>query len=117
MTQYAGVPDGWTRLFLQVPIGIAKTLQTAARREGPGGMKLLGTTAVATFLGLPEPIRAQLIDYVAHATRRDPAGADPAEAMRILLDGLAELQQHERPRSASPARQIEPRPARRKTGS
>lgn len=85
----SGVPPGWTRLMVQIPLDLAKIFRVASDAEGRGGNKVLGTAMVACFLGAPAHVRDALAQYALVAMRGDPNNVSIEEAWKVLLTALA----------------------------
>lgn len=89
-TTQPGIPDGWTRVQMQMPTSTADTLRAAVQAEGMGSQKLIGTSAILLFLSLSPKLRSQIIDYVATATRRDPNSLGPADLANKFVEALGD---------------------------
>lgn len=84
--QTSGVPDGWTRVYVQLPLALAEMMRIAGQDVGHGGMKVLATAAVALFLALPREEREQVLDYVLVNTRRHPNLLDVDGVLKTMND-------------------------------
>lgn len=117
------LPPGWTRQMMQLPTTLASILRGAVAEEGYGGVKAIGTAAVAMYLGAPPAVREALMEYVLLSTRRDPNNVDIDRAWAVVEQTIrAGSQTHRVDRILDP--EVTPRPgakasdrARRKTGS
>lgn len=83
-------PPGWHRMAFDVPVKLAK--EVAEARDGlPGASsKLVGTAAMALFVGLPPEAREALYRWV-HSHELDPDRLDTSEAVSRLVPLLLTL--------------------------
>lgn len=89
MATNTGLPDGWTRVQMQLPAATAAYLRAAMQDVGFGSQRLIGTAAILLFLSLNSEVRHAMIDEVSSAARRDPNALGPPE-IAAALTRLAE---------------------------
>jgi hypothetical protein len=73
----------------QIPEGMAKEFRQIGGQMGHGGIKVLGTAAIAFILSLDENGQRILAEYVRHQTWKDSSELDPEkinELVKMLLD-------------------------------
>lgn len=81
----------WLHQNLQLPRELGKRFREVSAQEGFGGVKLVGATAVATFLALPEEIRDELLGWALLTARRRPNDITPEGASECLRDALIKM--------------------------
>lgn len=84
------VTPGWVRLTLQVPAWLAKDFRLMAQSTGTAGVKYAGTAAVATMLGLPDPVRDELIRLVVRRTWSNPEALPMWEVSEMIKEEMLE---------------------------
>lgn len=88
----AHLPEGWTRIQLQVPDHIAKAWDEVREAMPQQSVKCLGTAAISAFVALPRA--AQLAIYRwASAQMIEPHDADPMTAVAMLITAVNALNQ------------------------
>ncbi|GIK18648.1 MAG: hypothetical protein BroJett004_08120 [Planctomycetota bacterium] len=84
------LPRGWTRQQMTLPTALATEFRGASEAAGYGAGKLLGTAAVAVFLGLPDHARIALVDWVMTTSWKAPQAVRPEEAWKVVVNALRE---------------------------
>lgn len=79
------VPDGWRRQGLQVPTRVATKFQAQSSKAGVGGIKVLGTAALAIITEMPDDMRFALMRRVAQQTWPDADEFVPKDIWRLLI--------------------------------
>jgi hypothetical protein len=79
------VPSGWQRQGLQVPDSVAEKFKAQAARAGVGGIKALGTAAIAIITEMPDDLRYALMRKAGNDTWPDPADFKPRDMWRMLV--------------------------------
>jgi hypothetical protein len=90
---------------LQVPRDLGATFRVAASSLGPGGVKILGTAAVALVLGLPDAVRERLCRAVVEHSwgPSDPNVITPELAWDTVAAEIARLADDNQPRDGEDA--------------
>lgn len=80
--------SGYAPQTLQVPAHIAKAFRDDVSRRGAGSVKVAGTTALAIYMALPEPVRTDLFMYVYRLSWEGAESITPdavVARLRVLL--------------------------------
>lgn len=83
-SRHGKIPTGWAGQGLQIPKEWVKDFREESGRFGHGGVKVLGTAAIAIVLALDEEDRDTLCNYVWQKTRTDAADLDKARVLELL---------------------------------
>lgn len=91
-TNFGDRPKGWQRLAFDLPAQLAKEVAEARDALPGASSKLVGTAALALFVGLPAEAREALYRWV-HSHELDPEGLDTTESLARLVPLLMTLGQ------------------------
>lgn len=78
------IPEGWAGQGLQLPRDMVKIFREESGEFGHGGVKVLGTAAMAVLLALDPEDRRMLCNYVWQKTRRDPSSLEKGRVLELL---------------------------------
>lgn len=88
----AHLPDGWTRIQLQVPDHIAEAWDQVREAMPQQSLKCLGTAAISAFVALPSSAQLALYRW-ANSQMMEPHEADPMTAVVMLVAAINALNQ------------------------
>lgn len=83
-TRHGKIPDGWEGQGLQIPKWLRTELREAAGEFGNGGVKVIGTAAIAIVMALEPEQRATLCRYVFQKTFNDPDGLNKKRVLELV---------------------------------
>lgn len=78
------IPEGWAGQGLQLPRDMVKVFREESGDFGHGGVKVMGTAAMAVLLALDPEDRRTLCNYVWEKTRRDPGSLEKGRVLELL---------------------------------
>jgi len=79
----------WARQGLQLPPNIAKEFkELAATQAAFGGVQVMGTAAIALFLGMPKDLRDSVCDYVVRNAWKELDGVTASQAWRAMTETM-----------------------------
>lgn len=79
------MPDGWQRQGLQVPEAVGEKFKMQASKAGVGGIKALGTAALALITEMPDEFRYALMRRAGNYTWPDPRELNPRDMWTMLV--------------------------------
>jgi hypothetical protein len=89
-SRHGKIPDGWEAQGLQIPRALRAELREAAGEFGNGGVKIIGTAAIAIVMALEPEERSTLCKYVFQKTFETPEGLNKRRVLELLKMLLVE---------------------------
>lgn len=84
-SRHGRVPDGWIKQNIQLPEKLGKEFRQEAGGRQHGGVKLLGTAAIAFIMSLEPDERLVLMKFVQMNTWGSPDALDRQKLKRLVL--------------------------------
>ena len=88
-TRHGKVPEGWMKQSFQLPKSLAMEFRDVGGEMGHGGIKILGTAAIAFIMSLDDKDKQIICNYVRQKTWSEPDAIEPSrikELVRMLID-------------------------------
>ncbi len=82
--RHGKIPEGWEGQGLQIPKWLREELREAAGEFGNGGVKVIGTAALAIFMSLDSTDRDTICKYVFQKTFKSPEGLDKRRVLELM---------------------------------
>lgn len=89
-SRHSKIPEGWEGQGLQIPKWLRAELRQAAGDFGNGGVKVIGTAAIAFIMAMEPSQRDTLCRYVFQKTFKSPHGLDKKRVLELVKMLLAE---------------------------
>lgn len=92
--RHGKIPEGWEGQGLQIPKWLRAELRDAASEFGNGGVKVIGTAAIAFVMAMEPEQRATLFKYVFQKTFNSPTGLEKRRVLELVKMLLADADEH-----------------------